>query len=137
MRLLKIPILLLVISPFFFSSCEPTYDELVAAQYELLFNKEWKQVSESCFENQFQFDFMMTDNSEIFVQETLLQNGSNGNQTLVTDSYSNYWEINNFEGDGFFTIYFRTRENHAYQLMSVTADKLVLIENDCIFEFEN
>lgn len=139
MRLSKTPIICLVVLLFLFSSCEPTYDEIVAEQYELLQNKLWQQISNPCntSEGIVSFTFRLSDNNQAFLVKTRERTNANGTTDLVVEESIIDWFTDDYDTNGFFTIYFDYQSDDYFDVISVTEDELILLRNDCIYEFQS
>ncbi len=139
MKLLIRPIFLLVFSISIFSSCEPTYDELVQEQIDLLIGKSWEQVSEPCSENSISYNLIFNSDFTGIVERTFLQYDTNDNLVFTTETnYINWYTASNYR-KMLFTI---EADYYTFNVISVTEDRLTFTDysnsswNSCIHELK-
>lgn len=139
MRLLKHPILLLVISIFLFSSCEPTYDELVQEQVDLLVGKSWEQFSPPCSENSTSYNLTFNEDYSGTVERTFSGYNNNGNPAMVTEIDPIFWNIISSNKTMLFTI---GAGRYEFNVITVTEDELIFTDysnsslNSCIYQLK-
>lgn len=141
MRLLKVPMLILVSTLIFFTSCEPTYEEFISENLVLLRSKTWKKTKTICGDGfdsdtnlKLEYDFNSTTVDIEYEEEDV---DNSGNTIFRPRFQTASWYVENYSSsNAILSVYIDSGQYREFDVITLDEDKLVIVREGCIVEFE-